>query len=531
MAENQKLQLENYKNLEKQLKETMNREQTVDSQTSFMKMKKQRENLEGNILKKRWYGDEKASDDNRTRDTSLLERGLNLLNTPLYGVVGATEAVLGKGSKRGLSNIGANIEEGGTFGDLLRSYNMNNAAAMPLGFALDLAFDPLIWATGGATALIPRVAYGATKAGIKGAGKGAASSFLQKAATASKIMPGVPTKKLTAKALKSGAEYNEMVGRSIKQILEKPRGVGNLPPLGEITEDFLSRSKVGRQVIDKFKLGNRDWLEEQMMSDITRRAKIAEGTRITGKPQELGEKALAATGDAGPSVLGKGTFKNDLDILSNPTKYIGRDEISDVSEVQKILDLGAQAATDSSTMARTLGKNLEGKMTQEFLQDKKLQDVWQKYKKTAKEISKDETGVKWFDNMEKKFKEDFVVRDKKVGQAIADTYEAFIGAFKTAKVPWNSAAYTNAVVGNLVMGQMAGLQMYNPEYIKNIVKSFKFVTNKLNKDDQLKFLKNFTDDAEWVKYIDEFPGTFTNVFGFDPKFFKGSAKELVSDAV
>ena len=220
MIENQNIQLEKYKNLEKQLKGTMNREKTVESQTSFMDIKKRREALEGDILKKRWYGDD-SGDETRQRDVSLLERGLHTLNTPLYGVVGGVEAILGKGSKKGLSNIGANIQEGGTFGDLLRSYNMNNAAAMPLGFAMDLALDPLIWATAGTSALIPRVAYGASKAGVKGAAKGATSSFLKKAATVSKIIPKVKSGKLAEKAFKSGLEYDELVGRNIKDILDK----------------------------------------------------------------------------------------------------------------------------------------------------------------------------------------------------------------------------------------------------------------------------------------------------------------------
>ena len=43
-----------------------------------------------------------------------------------------------------------------------------NWAAMPVGFALDVALDPVNWFTAGSNAFIPRVGKGLVKTGVSG---------------------------------------------------------------------------------------------------------------------------------------------------------------------------------------------------------------------------------------------------------------------------------------------------------------------------------------------------------------------------
>ena len=600
MAIDSQNQIKNYKNLEDQLKNTMNTTNSVAAQEELLKVEKKRKLLENNALKERWYGPASTTEEETApRTTSLLQRGLKLLNAPMTAVVGAAEIPLGKGSVSGIKNITANVEEGGTWGDLLRSYNVNNAVAMPLGFAMDVALDPLVWATGGATAIVPRVGLGIGKAGLKGAGEAIASNVLKDAATvtgvASKLVPKLESTavKLGTKAMESGNRYNKLVGRDVMEILAKPRTIafGKSVPLGDLTEEVLSRSKLGRSVLKTFKLGNRDWFEESMMSDMVIRAKKAAGQYITGNTtEELGENVLRAVGKDGfNTVSNVSSIKQKLDKVINPTKSIGvGDKNIELARIQKVLDLGAIAATDGATIARTLGKNLSGTMTEEFLNDKdfkrilqrfitksiengskekaaiaaeanerlaslntkykeiaskttlgqaegvakteEMKKIWDDYKRAVAEVTKNETGVEWFDKSVDWWK-NFKVKDKNVGLNIANAYEAFIGTFKNAKVPWNPSAYTNAVVGNLVMGQMAGLEMHNPAYMKSIVDSFKFIRNKMTKDEQIKYLQQFTNNNDWVSFMEEFPQTFKNVFGVDSKFLRVSESTLAKDAL
>ena len=156
---------------------------TVSDLTNEASLKSINRNIEvlnGQKLAEKWYGPRTTEDTFKGAGSqeSPLMRGLNALSVPLYATAGAVEGALGKGSKKGIvENITANVKEREGFGNILRRTGLPYAASMPIGFALDVAFDPINWVTAGTSAIIPRLAAGLAKGGAEGFAKGAVSRF------------------------------------------------------------------------------------------------------------------------------------------------------------------------------------------------------------------------------------------------------------------------------------------------------------------------------------------------------------------
>lgn len=256
---------------------------------------KQIEDLKGEQLGNKWYGDHTNTEEKISKP-GLGIRILNSLQKPLNATMGAIQYGLGKGKESSLvKNVNTAMKEGTTAGDILAQYNVPRAVQIPLGFALDVALDPITAVTAGSTFLLPRVAEGAIKgaakkavvegatevaeSGLKGAVKGATAglvSGVQKdAASLAHLMPF--TRKLanmehvviasgkemtpfrtamvsgakkynkfvddlTEKAVKSSAKYDTLTGENIysrmnKGILGAPSSV----KVGEVLEDLVNK--------------------------------------------------------------------------------------------------------------------------------------------------------------------------------------------------------------------------------------------------------------------------------------------------
>ena len=165
-----------------------------------------------------------------------------------------------KRNKKGLlENINANIKEREAFGSLLGKVGAPKIVSLPLGFALDVMFDPVNWATAGSAALIPRIgmgfAKGVTKGGIKAgletAKVGATSGLQSKART---IMPFLaPSKTIGWAGKKLGT--STAIGKTIAGGSEKYRNlmenVGKKAIMGSEKYDVL----MGTNIYDKLGKG------------------------------------------------------------------------------------------------------------------------------------------------------------------------------------------------------------------------------------------------------------------------------------
>src|SRR3990167_3721053 len=179
-----------------------------------------------------------AATKKESKREGLVSRIINILSTPLYGIVGAAETALGKGTKKGLiKNIKSNIQERGLFGDLLRSYNAPKALSIPLGFALDVMFDPVNWTIAGPAALIPKIVKGAASAGVRGAELGVKAGLAQKAATIGKYTPFVKGtekyQKFADEAVRLSAELGVKAG-----LAQRAATIGKYTPFVKGTEKY-----------------------------------------------------------------------------------------------------------------------------------------------------------------------------------------------------------------------------------------------------------------------------------------------------
>lgn len=99
---------------------------------------------------------------------TALERIGDTLALPTNIVAGAAERALGLGRPGLVENIKENIEQKGTWGDILRQKGAGPVTSAVLGFAGDVVFDPLGGLTEGAVRLVPNIIKGVTKGGAKG---------------------------------------------------------------------------------------------------------------------------------------------------------------------------------------------------------------------------------------------------------------------------------------------------------------------------------------------------------------------------
>ena len=540
-------------------------------------------------LKTQWYSS--ADPDKKTeKDKGLLSRALKTLGAPMSAGVGAVEHVVGKGTKDSLvSNIADSVDKERTYGDLLRSTGMPNWAAAPLGFTLDVAGDPINWGTAGTAALVPRIALGA-KAGVtsgkgllKGAGIAAKSGLLQKAETTGKFIPGlakrafdpkyasqklkVPTfYKKVAKAADVGREeYETLLGKTWQDMLSKNASKTHISE--KMTKE-LNKTPAGREVLEKFKYHPDDYFRARVENDIIKKdAKLAlEEGREQADMASILEKSNAA----------KTNSLNDMDELEDLISA-GKDDIAETSEdffdnlldkkgtTNKVLfpekvvnrqiaegmEVGvnpAPARAESSIENLVRMKNearIEKKfgkaIKKEMIESNKIRkgkideakEVFQTEKqKIASETNAlkemySETGFKTFDNIM-----DSAIKTK-YGRQTLKTYANIIGLFKTAKIGGNFAvAASNALVGNMVMTSMAGINIANVAFYSNMKKAASIVNGKdMN---ALKELLGGHKGGDWKNFIREFPDTFRSIFGIEPEFVLRRGEyidEMITDII
>jgi hypothetical protein len=470
-------------------------QEDIYTETQLIKTKGGLQRVLGQKRAEDWYGAQSLPKTTQKPKEGFVSKALNLLATPLYGVVGAVESALGKGTKRGLlENIKSNVQERGTFGDLLRSYKAPTVLSLPVGFALDVAMDPLNWITMGTAALVPKIAVGAAKAGLEGAALGAKSGILSKIAKLGKFIPGVKSteryQSIAKDSVKLSDDYyraiNSEAGEVLRRTIDNP---GWYRKTGENLEEFLNKSKSGQKALELFKYSPRTWFKTMKKIDEEDRAML-QGA-LSGKeivvPMTEGNRAQ----------------------FSLAAKAAGKDNIA--SEISDALDL----STTSSRLARTDNPaEVALRMSGEAEIDKTFKE--EVLNKLREFTAIERTGSEVLDNLYNSFR-NLKVGNVEVGQKIADAYNIFINGFKQSKIGLSPTAYVNAVVGNLAMAQMSGLSVSNPNFGKYVLGAWKMINGKGSKD----FLGDIIKNPEWSRFLEQYPGLFSRVFGYHPSFLKG----------
>ena len=475
--------------------------QDINDQIKLMSLDASKRQADSNQAKEDWYG-ENTPDSESDGKEGLFSKALNLLSTPLYGVAGVAELAVGTNTEDGLANIGANIKERGTFGDILRAKGVPQGGALPLGLALDIAFDPVNWATMGTAAVIPRIAKGltATKAGsaapLAGVKAAVESSALSKKAGAMKFVPSKMRSKnyenVVEKSMEANKKYDALVGKGENAFNEAMDKKAVTPTMFDKAFDWLEKKIPGIKAFGMYDpQGNLlehklDALANPVVLDDFGRTIIDPKKKNSGLSfMERVESNEKIANGADP-ILAKVTTqtKNILNGTSKSRANGGEEVVSNLTQLSPELDAVSDAA-----------------------------------RKVAKPLI-DETGVGWYDDMVKKVRAD---KNAMVNKTL-NTYGVMIGLFKNVKTSGNPGAYVLATIGNTVMTKMAGLNA-DADFIKSVYNARKVATGKAASKEFVDFMNR----PEFATAMKKYPKLFQGLYGVDK--YKVSSQEALARAL
>jgi hypothetical protein len=492
----------------------------IKNQESLQSLQKQIQNLTDQKLRTQWYGTDTSTSATTEGESEsgkgIIGTTLDYLARPLYGVVGAAKHIVGQGEGSLYQDVADNmVRNKNTFGDVLKTAGVPWAVSAPLGFALDVGMDPVNWLTMGSSALVPRLAEGAVKGFttgeglIEGLSTAAKSGLMEKANTVGRLTPFLRKTNIMTKfgesTLAATDAFESLTGRTAAKIVtERGMGIGSYRiGLGEVINKVADAIPGGQKVLQNFVYDPVEWVRQARIKDIVQES-LGTGVDLKGavnaglkgesiKPflEEAAQKVEAQIKSTPPGkafdinidpnvsiptskevdqftakLAGMGIDKkfaavapsivsgvdDASSILKNPTPFISGDPLENAVRIANE-KVGGEAIT--------------------------LEDI----AKMVNSGALDETGVKWFDSMQKSIRNFELKIGKgsneavKIGKIVMDKYDQALGIFRVAKVGASPTAYVNNVVGNVAMYHMAtgGVDM---TYLERVKQSFDLYRNK-----------------------------------------------------
>lgn len=452
---------------------------------------------------------------------SAFNRVLNFLNAPVAAGAGVLETALGQGSEDGLlENVRANIREGSTYGDVLRQGGASNWIAMPVGFALDVALDPVNWATMGTAAFVPKVGKGVVKGGAKGlkvAAKAAASEKIDNMLGAisapyrKHLWEGTPIRgrlgsvmeKVATTAKKSNKEYNELVegGVSALERLTKEQQTQTEKLISKIG-DALNEKKPGttKWLKKNFWGDDKKWLDESKLAEDLRNA--PDGPAVE-KARINKQRSVAASHFEEGDMLAKG----DLPSRS------------------------ASSADNQAKMATALADDMEDSMEFQARLEGHIERYLNDGSDAAKELrAKGQAFQEDYLSTFATYKADVEGYDKAVAKTLLNgTAQKFfkgharlMGMFKANVIGLSIPARVNQAIGNFAaFVPISGINPFNTGFTNSISRAAKFSYTQ-----NLKYIKEMLTDEQVLSLLNKYPDTFTKVMGIKAEFLTEGTQYL-----
>ena len=515
------------------------------------------------------YGKEKPTTGQEIKEEKKmgpLERALKALTIPVNIAAGVAETALGKGTERGLlENVVSNIDEGGTFGDVMRASGAPQVVAMPLGLAFDIALDPLNWVSAGQAAIVPRMFKGLTKGGIKGLGVATKSGALQKAEVLTRI-PGAPTAVDFAESVfkRFKPSYTKMVfdGASDKpltwaQRLARTTGVASIKASDEYDKI------VGGGINELVRLGkDQETRVEKVLRVATKGLedkigkKKMEAIRAVWKYDEkkpfkaLKEKEEAISKELEPEYFNperasKGARRRIYeeskavdtfdDVIESRDEGMGLAEGFRPSRAENSLDLNAKAAAvavegerdiailrgqieDFSKQVRNSPKAMDAL---NLMKDEDKSQFFSLFKTFG--ITDTPAGTsKFIDDYNKKVAE-VLSKSKSVRNFFGGYNRIFNTIFKSGVLGLSVPARTYAFLSNISFTSLAGINTFTDDYIRTFTDISKAVFSR----DRSALLALFSSDT-WMQIFKNYPDLVRTTFGVNPYFLRYGVKYLDS---
>jgi len=513
----------------------------VSAEKSLRKSQAALDRERSEALKARWYGPKDETDEmggSKKPERSTIGKVLHTMGIPLYGTVGAVEAALGKGTKKGLiDNMRANIEEEGTYGDLLRSYGAPGWGALPMGFAMDVALDPVTWATLGTGSLVPRVAVGLTKGGLTGA-RAAAVSRLGPSAhrfggLASRAVRGRDPAKMAKEAAArtptwmervrktsetaqkeweviSGAEEKMLQGNTVSRALEQTG-------LGDKWADY-RKTEQGKKVADFFEYSPMQWMKKQREELENKRAGLFD---VDEAADPFAEMAAAGSGRGRSAIRGGGSaddYLEAIDVSMDPEMGRVRDSLKRsyamMGEKENLSMRHDEVWKDIANLEKAIKSKDRAKMGR-FIDLVDKDDGGERLEKFLTTFRTLKADVDGYDQWVAKT----LLSSNKMETAMRG-YAKFLFLFKTAKIGGGlvpgtpvGAVGTNSIIGNPAMANMAGVDVFNPRFMASLKDALDVTTGK----DFNKTMEMFSDPAT-VRLMEREGDIIRSVVGVDPRF-------------
>lgn len=495
------------------------------NQGKEMKLENQLQTIQKKQLTAQWYGNDAPSAGTAPDEGSnpgLIGSALNILQAPLHSVVAGVSSL-----------TGGTPVAGQDFSDLLKSHNVPYPIAAPLGFAADVALDPVNWLTGGADALIPRAAVGLAKGGAEGLAEGVKSSLLQKASGVAGMLPGVAkfgdegyantfAGQLSKNADASYQNYKTITGydplKNITQAGVTLPGQSSRTNLMDVTRGIASFIPGGDKIYQSLYYSSRDWLDNQIYLDAINGGAAKTVGDITA-PSVKGA-ALSDLPIDGKDALQNPLIKPNLDILKNVP--LGQERNALVDDLNKsaqdisFMDAHPAAVTSTNPEQSAWRVLQEATATDQLRQ--KMAPLIQDWNASG---ANDATGIKPYDdavNWAKNLKVNIGSAEVQPLKQLLDGYNALIqGVFKPAHTILSPTTWAMNVLSAPVMYMMMGGEDVGKMmgYYKDSYKAL------IGMDPRSFVLNSGFLDPQWTEAMMKTPGVMRKTFGVGPAFFLG----------
>lgn len=488
--------------------------------------------LQKKQLTEDWYGKDDTGPKDESSSGGPIAQITNAMSAPVYGIVGGLRQLAGEKP--------VPKQE---FTDLLKEKGVPSAVAAPLGFALNVAFDPFNWLTAGTGALIPRVALGLTRgtikggvgAGLRAGAEGLKSSALQKSSWLLGHTPGVMkfgkegyeatrAGRLSEKANKSWETYKTMTNHDpLTKVMQAGADIPFMKSrfnLGGAFKGILSYVPKGDDIWKAFNYDSKGWLDNQRLYDAAMRlsSKTLDQAEAAGRiPAEI--TALKAAAGEGTDVLTNPKIRANFEAIKNmppgTEKDALRDTLENLADDTNFIDANPSRVV-SMTPEITTQRLLEESVANEDLR-KVMGTLVEDF-----ELHKNDTGIKLYDDAirwARGVKLNIGEKELKPLKDLLDVHKALIeGAFKPAhtflSIPTMMVNYISAGAMWMMMGGQ-DIKKFYAGYNQAYKALGGYDARALVLD---RFMSGEAKEV-WEKIIKNNPNTLRNTFGIGPSWF------------
>jgi len=587
------------KNLQSQLKASTSSSKGLSLQQRQLALDKRIAGIEKTQLQEKWYGTKNKMQpvQETVPKQNLLQRGFSALLAPSKAVVGAAQYVkrsaTGESDKGFFDTVNENMGPKGTqWGSFLREMGAPNVVSAPLGFALDIGLDPLAMATMGTSMVVPKIAWGTYKGGLKAGGAALEEFGSRTAYKALKFVPGLRMPKgdagrviesvinagpeeaelaknvarslplglkarlgvarLGERAISAGERFDQMTGRNIDDILRADAGRGTLgvkgmtgKGIGETLENVV-KGTLGEGAVKFLKYSPLEYGERSKQFDRLRSAMKDRGLGLEGGVLREVEYEAAPLPYLPLPAKKAEVVVDAMERAKLYAKEHGEvDPYSIVDDLSKTPGEGRMAVLTADQIAKEGASILQGMDVSPETGEKFIDflnkigatssdvDVLKTFVNAAREMSPNKTGWKAFDDGIEKINQAWKIKlngkEVSIGHKLLSWNENLNKIFALAKVPLSAPAYVNATIGNAVNLTMAGGSFLDPLWMKSFAGAWKVYRGKSD-EAFVQALLNQKGVSERVSAtLKEMPTYARQTFGFDIRALP--EKMLTKDAM